>query len=390
MNAASRASPRFAHHFCRIPVYPKARTVSQPTLTVSTPGDIHEQEADRVADQIMRMRDPGVQGQAEDVEEKTPQARTSVQTNEVAPGVRARINAMQGAGEPLADSERAFFEPRLGQDFRQVLVHTNDSAARAARAIHARAFTYGNHVFFGAGEYSPNTATGLHLLAHELTHVVQQQASPGLIQRQDDPNSSKKPTVLKLAFLGTAQTSGGWKNEIEARTDNVFAATNVGGSVGPGVALKISRDHIAASQGPHDVRIVGYSWGGWNALWLAGQLIRSYGPAAKNVLSKLTVGTLDPVSTLRESAPTNLSNPITTIQNIYQRNGCYGRRCGGLPSWAFRGSEIAGAKNKDVTEDGRGKGPKSDVPEEYTPDHVHLGYEGYGGYDQEVAKLLDG
>ena len=207
MNAASRASPRFVHNFCRISVYPKGHTESQPKLKVSTPGEIYEQEADRVADQLIRMPDPRVQRQAEEAEEKMPLAkRTSCQTNELAAGVRTPINPMQGAGEPLPDSERAFFEPRFGHDFAQVRMHTNDSAARAAKAIHARAFTYGNHVFFGAGDYSPNTATGRHLIAHELTHVVQQQAGPGLIQRQDDPSSSQSPAVLKLAFLGTLQT----------------------------------------------------------------------------------------------------------------------------------------------------------------------------------------
>ena len=204
MNAASRASPRFAHNFCRIPVYRKANTESQSKLTVRTPGEIYEQEADMVADQVMRMPDPRVQRDAKEAEEKMPQARrTSYQTNELAASVVTLSNAMQGRGEPLPDSERAFFEPRFGHDFGQVRVHTNDSAARAARVIHARAFTYGNHVFFGAGEYSPNTATGRHLFAHELTHVVQQQTTPGLIQRQDDPSSPRRPTVLKVAFLGT-------------------------------------------------------------------------------------------------------------------------------------------------------------------------------------------
>ncbi|MBC8029985.1 MAG: DUF4157 domain-containing protein [Pyrinomonadaceae bacterium] len=219
MNAASRASPRFAHNFCRISVYPKAHTESQPKLTVSTPGEIYEQEADRVADQVMRMPDPRVQRQAEEAEEKMPQAkRTSGQTNELAAGVRTRINAIQGAGEPLPDSERAFFEPRFGHDFGQVRVHTNDSAARAAKAIHARAFTYGNHVFFGAGEYSPNTATGQHLFAHELTHVVQQQAAPGLIQRQDDP---KLPPGADRAQAGISGDSSdrGWLEERDRSQD---------------------------------------------------------------------------------------------------------------------------------------------------------------------------
>jgi len=131
MNAASRASPRFAHNFCRIPVHAKAHTEIQPKLTVSNPGEIYEQEADRVADQVMRMPDPRVQRHAEEAEEKIPGGkRTSGQTNELAAGVRMQITTMQGAGEPLADSEREFFEPRFGHNFGQVRVHTDDLAAR--------------------------------------------------------------------------------------------------------------------------------------------------------------------------------------------------------------------------------------------------------------------
>ncbi|MCB9795352.1 MAG: DUF4157 domain-containing protein [Alphaproteobacteria bacterium] len=69
-------------------------------------------------------------------------------------------------------------EPRFGADFSQVRVHTDDRAARLNRQLSARAFTYGNHVFFGGGEYQPQTAGGMRLIAHELTHTLQQTAGP--------------------------------------------------------------------------------------------------------------------------------------------------------------------------------------------------------------------
>jgi hypothetical protein len=74
---------------------------------------------------------------------------------------------------------RAFFEPRFGQDFSRVRVHTDAAGADAARSVQARAYTYGPHIVFGAGEYAPATAQGKHLLAHELAHVVQQGAGAG-------------------------------------------------------------------------------------------------------------------------------------------------------------------------------------------------------------------
>lgn len=83
----------------------------------------------------------------------------------------------QSGGAPLSESLRALFEPRFGQDFGDVRVHTGDEAASAARSIDARAYTLGSSIVFGAGQYQPDSRDGQHLLAHELTHVVQQRGS---------------------------------------------------------------------------------------------------------------------------------------------------------------------------------------------------------------------
>src|SRR5262249_23844902 len=83
-------------------------------------------------------------------------------------GVESSIAAMAAGGAPLASSVRAFFERRFGFDFARVRTHTGNGAAAAALALGARAFTVGDHIFFGAGEYRPESADGRRLVAHEL------------------------------------------------------------------------------------------------------------------------------------------------------------------------------------------------------------------------------
>jgi hypothetical protein len=85
---------------------------------------------------------------------------------------------LRSAGQPLNPATRAFMEPRFGHDFGQVRVHTDARAAESARAVNAVAYTAGRHVVFSAGVYSPEAAEGKRLLAHELTHVLQQYRAP--------------------------------------------------------------------------------------------------------------------------------------------------------------------------------------------------------------------
>lgn len=89
-------------------------------------------------------------------------------------GVASQVSALRGAGQPLPVTDRAFFEPRFGADFSDIRVHTGPRADAAAGALNARAFTTGRDVVFGHGEYTPGTRKGRELLAHELTHVIQQ------------------------------------------------------------------------------------------------------------------------------------------------------------------------------------------------------------------------
>ncbi len=99
--------------------------------------------------------------------------------------------ATQSTGQPLDATTRGFMEQRFGYDFSQVKIHTDDKAITSARAVNASAFTLGKNVVFGSAQFSPNTRSGQHLLAHELTHVVQQD------ERITSKSSSKNPRISR-------------------------------------------------------------------------------------------------------------------------------------------------------------------------------------------------
>lgn len=115
------------------------------------------------------------------------QRRSDDDAPAVAPALESSIAGLQGGGAPLPEAERAFFESRMGVDFAHVRLHTDVEAVDTAQALNARAFTVGQNIAFDAGEYQPGTDAGRELLAHELTHVVQQTGgAPQQVQRQTD------------------------------------------------------------------------------------------------------------------------------------------------------------------------------------------------------------
>ena len=110
----------------------------------------------------------------------------------MSPDVGAQIGALRGGGRPLPESTRTFFEARFGHDFSKVRVHADSRAAEAARSVNARAFTVGPDVVFAPGQYAPRADSGKRLLAHELTHVVQQ--APEAVR----PLVSREPSAVVL------------------------------------------------------------------------------------------------------------------------------------------------------------------------------------------------
>jgi outer membrane protein OmpA-like peptidoglycan-associated protein len=164
----------------------------QPKLAVGPADDEFEREADRVAERVMRMPDPVsrtlqgapaiVQRRCKECEEEDKKLQGKAEGGgglRVSPDVESQIAGLKGAGRPLPASVRSYFEPRFGQDFGQVRLHTGSAAAASARSLGALAYTVGPHIVFGAGQYRPEAHDGRRVLAHELTHVVQQSRGGG-------------------------------------------------------------------------------------------------------------------------------------------------------------------------------------------------------------------
>lgn len=143
----------------------------QKKLTVNEPGDAYEQEADRVAEGVMRMPAP-VSAVSRNTAPAISRAATGDGGGAEAPAIVHDV--LRSSGQPLDAGTRAFMEPRFGHDFSGVRVHTDARAAESARAVNALAYTVGKDVVFGEGQYAPGSGSGQRLLAHELTHVVQQ------------------------------------------------------------------------------------------------------------------------------------------------------------------------------------------------------------------------
>ena len=269
----------------------------QAKLSIGQPGDVYEQEADRVADAVMRMPEPGVQRQVEpeeeeeeeeeilqtkplvdqitplvqkqveqeEEEEKELQAKsTSDHLSEVSPNLETHIQSLKGSGQPLPESVRASFEPRFGYDFSHVRVHTDSHAKEAARAVHARAFTMGRDIMFGKGQYEPGTNTGQRLLAHELVHTIQQGKScsgiPGKLASDSRIAITKNSLlqVLRQGLLTVAEENAAIRynnrryDERSIRIIQIITGIHVDGIFG-----RLSAEAVAAFQDGHGLGIDG-------------------------------------------------------------------------------------------------------------------------------------
>jgi hypothetical protein len=185
------------HSFAGVDVSAAPLGAIQPKLTVGAPDDKYEAEADRVAGQVMRLPDSAIQRVTPEEEEDKIQAKPDIQrvtpeddedkiqtkpdvqrkaegSFDAGAAAESRIAARRGGGSPLPDSTRAFMEPRFGADFGGVRVHADSEADAISQDLSARAFTTGSDIYFRQGEYRPSSSGGQELLAHELTHVVQQ------------------------------------------------------------------------------------------------------------------------------------------------------------------------------------------------------------------------
>lgn len=250
--AASRAPSTFAPRGFGDTLGRLPAPAPQAKLTVNQPGDKYEQEADAVADRVLRMGDsdsvqredaveeeeqvqakplagaisplvqregeededeedhkpvqakalsgasPMLQREGEDGEEEKDeeQAQRKESGGGQSPDVSGVVSqGLSGGGQPLDDQTRAFMEPRFGHDFSQVRIHTDSRASQSSEQIAARAYTVGSDIAFRSGEFSPGSSDGKRLLAHELTHVVQQAEGSSA-----KPSAARKADRAALSF----------------------------------------------------------------------------------------------------------------------------------------------------------------------------------------------
>lgn len=222
---ATRApvAPCLGHNFSQVQVHAALPETIQTKMTVNQPGDKYEQEADQVAEQLMRLPmpdSPSFEAQSredkerlhkrpmEDIEENLQTKRSPGQTPNVTPELQTSISNMKGEGQPLSESVRAFMEPRFRHDFSRIRIHTDAQAADTAQALNARAYTVGQDIVFGHGAYAPGTAIGKNLLAHELTHTIQQgfthrsvQSSPLSLSNSSEDSKQKIKGSLHSSFI---------------------------------------------------------------------------------------------------------------------------------------------------------------------------------------------
>jgi hypothetical protein len=135
--------------------------------------------------------------------EEELQAKATVQRGdggfEAGSGMESRLAGQKGSGSPLPKQVRAFMEPRFGVDFSGVRVHTDGEAVHMNKDLNAQAFTHGRDIYLGGGQYDPGSTAGKRLLAHELTHVVQQGAArASSVQGQPGPSTGQDSSIQPI------------------------------------------------------------------------------------------------------------------------------------------------------------------------------------------------
>jgi Domain of unknown function (DUF4157) len=246
-NSAFDRASRFGYDFSRIPIHSPAAGVIQTKLAINEPGDQYEQEADRISQQVMRMPEPQLQRAcacggacAKCQMEQVGQEHERLQTKRVQASDTGQTTAppivhdvLRSPGQPLDAATRGFMEPRFGYDFSRVRVHTGATAEQSAHDVEALAYTVGHDIVFGAGRFVPGTQEGQRLLAHELTHVVQQSGTDGIRVDQSDKERGLF-SVSHVTVPAQASTTVESAERALMRTPRESASFAIPPAVGPG------------------------------------------------------------------------------------------------------------------------------------------------------------
>lgn len=238
----------------------KGNGILQTKLSIGQPNDKYEREADEMADKVVqRLANPSVQTKCAHCEEeekknaiqrkcaaceKEEELHAKAESSPIpaaSPHIESSLNTSKGNGNPLPANTKAQFENSFGADFSNVRLHTDNKAAEMNKDLNAQAFTYGSNIYFNNGKYNPDSSGGKHLLAHELTHVVQQ---GGTAQKN-----------LSTAKSGDGKISQSRNGSIQCQTNLTatrFSGNNILESVFDGTTVVSTQTH---SRGTH-VRLI--------------------------------------------------------------------------------------------------------------------------------------
>ncbi|QEC78003.1 eCIS core domain-containing protein [Mucilaginibacter ginsenosidivorax] len=198
-------------------------------LSLGAVNDPLEHEADAMADKVMRMPETSfiqqkASGSCNDYDDE--HVRLKPLANQITPFIQAKgdgvgvvsdsvsnkIKSSMGGGSTMDTGTRSFMENRFGTNFSDVKIHNNAESEQLNRSLNAKAFTVSNNIYFNSGQYAPESDSGKHLLAHELTHVVQQKGNKNSINRKVD----------------TYRTSGITGPDVNALADRKYWINTVG------------------------------------------------------------------------------------------------------------------------------------------------------------------
>jgi len=212
-------------------------------LSVGAANDPLEHEADAMADKVMRMPETSfIQRKCACADRDDEHVRLKPLASQITPFIQAkgdgagtvsdavsgRIKSSMGGGSSMAGTTKSFMESRFGTDFSDVKIHTGDYAVQMSNELNAQAFTVGSDIYFNSGKYAPGALEGKRLLAHELTHVVQQSGSVGRkIQRQERQGGMSQLTLTTnwdIQFLNNKPSP----SEMTAAPVSVLTASGLG------------------------------------------------------------------------------------------------------------------------------------------------------------------
>ncbi|MCH2046899.1 MAG: DUF4157 domain-containing protein, partial [Saprospiraceae bacterium] len=235
----------------------------QTKLNIGASNDSYELEADSIADQVVNMSNVQVQKQTgalvqrkcsaceqEDKIRKKPISyqitsniqRSAMSDSKGGPATNAlisRINAKRGRGVTMDSSTKQFMESRFGSDFSDVRIHTGSEAIQMSKDIGAQAFTVGNDIFFNEGKYNTNSTSGKHLLAHELTHTIQQRGVQRKMIQRDWVLEPSRPNAIPKTLNPREITA--------AITYNQYFLNNIPNSK---ATIRLIRDVLGVSPDP--------------------------------------------------------------------------------------------------------------------------------------------